>query len=120
MRVTADDDANAVSERVSITHEVSIDDENVPVRNVTVRVTVQDNDLEDKLVTVDTHSQDGMVTVEEADASGTTYDISIGTEPTGTVTIDVKGTTGEITVSPSRLFITPQNWGVPGTLTPSQ
>ena len=114
VKVIAGNDFNAVSERVSITHEVFIDDENVPVRNVTVRVKVQDDDF--KKVTVETRLPDrpGMVTVKEADASGATYDISIGTEPTGIVTIEVEGTTDEITVSPSRLFITPQNWAVDG------
>ncbi len=36
--------------------------------------------------------------------------VVLGTEPTGTVTVDIGGASGEITVSPSRLFFTAENY----------
>ena len=41
----------------------------------------------------------------------------LSTKPTDTVTVDVGGASGEITVSPSRLFFTPINWATPQTVT---
>ena len=38
------------------------------------------------------------------------YTIVLATQPTATVTVDIGGASGELTVSPSRLFFTPENY----------
>ena len=116
--VTAGNDDNAVSERVSITHRVTIDGDVVPVRGTTVRVTVQDDDLQNKRVIVTANPNFACgpeatplppnLVVPEADSRS--YYVRLCSEPTGIVTVEVRGITGEITVSPSRLFITTLNW----------
>ena len=39
-----------------------------------------------------------------------TYTVNLDTQPTGTVTVDVGGVSGEISVQPTRLVFTPLNW----------
>ena len=43
--------------------------------------------------------------------------IVLDTQPTATVTVDIGGASGELTVSPSRLFFTPENYGTEQTVT---
>ena len=40
------------------------------------------------------------------------YRVVLDSKPTATVTVDVGGASGEITVSPSRLFFIPDEWNV--------
>ena len=110
VKVTAADDANAVDETVTLTHTVTIgdDDEEVTLlSDVSVKVTVKDDDTRAVTVTAKLN-QDGYLEVAEA-ASGM-YTVELATQPTATVTVDVGGATGELAVSPSRLFFTPENY----------
>ena len=51
------------------------------------------------------------------EAGSAEYTVVLGTEPTATVTVDIGGASGEITVSPSRLFFTPDNYNAQQTVT---
>ena len=85
------------------------------LRDATVRVFVEDPDIQGVTISGDI---DGVVTVTEA-ATAATYSVSLDTRPTGTVTVDVGGATGEISVSPSRLVFTPDpadNYSTPQTV----
>ncbi len=110
--VTAPEDMDAVNETVTLTHTATVgeDEDEVTLRNVSVIVRVKDNDTRGVTVTADP-------TLEVDEAASNTYTIGLDTEPTATVTIDVGGTSGEITVSPSRLFFTPDNYDDAQTVT---
>ena len=106
--VTVVDDADAVDETVTLTHTATIieedgDKDEVVLRNVSVTVKVTDSD--EKGVTI----SDFELVIDET-ASGT-YSVALDTEPAGVVTvkIGIAGVTGELSVSPSRLFFTPGN-----------
>ena len=109
--VTAVGDANAVDETVTLTHTATIggDEEEVTLRNVSVTVRVKD--LDTRAVTID--ATDPLVVIEAASA---TYTIVLETQPTATVTVDIGGASGELAVSPSRLFFTPDNYEMPQTV----
>ena len=81
--------------------------EDVALRDVVVTVTVNDN-FPTRGVNI---AQTVPLPVNEADSN--TYSVSLASSPTATVTVDigVKGAAGEISVSPSRLFFTPQLYG---------
>ena len=99
--VTAASDANAVDEKVTITHTATVDGKPATVDKaaVSVVVTVDDGGTRGVNVSVST------LTVGEANTAD--YTVVLTSEPTDTVTIDVGGASGEITVSPSRLTFTP-------------
>ena len=97
--VTVAEDADAVSERVILDHTATVGDDEVALSEVTVEVAIKDED--DKGVTVSETSR----TVPEA-GDPVMYTVVLDTEPTHTVTVDVGGASGEITVSPSRLIFT--------------
>ena len=101
--VTASDDLDGVNERVTLTHTATIGNDVMALRDATVRVFVEDPDIQGVTISGDTA---GVVTVPEAEMA-TTYSVRLDTRPTGTVTVDVGGATGEISVSPSRLVFTP-------------
>ena len=105
--VTTGQDDDAVSETMTLTHTATIgdDDDAVSVSNVAVRVTVNDDDVANRGVTV-------TPTMVEVDEAGTpvTYSVQLGTEPTAPVTVDIGGASGEVTVSPSRLIFMPEEW----------
>ena len=118
VQVTAPDDANAVDETVTLTHTATIgeDEDEVTLRNVSVTVRVKDDDTRAVTVTVTvTLNADGQLELDEA-ASGM-YTVEMATQPTATVTVDVGGATGELAVSPSRLFFTPENYKTTQTVT---
>ena len=45
------------------------------------------------------------------EAKSADFTVTLSSQPTATVTVDVGGASGEITVSPSRLFFTPNDYG---------
>ena len=112
--VTTLEDADAVSETMTLTHTATIGDDDDAVAMVvargSVRVTVKDGDT--RSVTLSETS----LTFMEAEETGS-YTVVLGTEPTGTVTVDIGGASGEITVSPSRLFFTAENYEMAQTVT---
>ena len=102
--VSADTDANAVNEVVILTHTATITDsegneEEVTLSNASVTVTVDDDDTRGVTVT------ESALQVPEAGQA--TYMVVLTSEPTVPVTVDIGGTSGEITVSPSRLVFNP-------------
>ena len=103
--VNAGEDDDAVSQTITLTHTATVGEDAVTVSNVTVRVTVNDNDVADRGVTVTPTALE----VDEAGDSGM-YAVSLGTRPTAPVTVDVGGASGEVTVSPSRLIFMPEDW----------
>jgi len=103
--VTAQEDDDASSETMTLTHTAAIGEDAVTVSNVTVRVTVNDNDVANKGVTVTPLTLE----VDEAGDNGT-YNVSLGTEPTAPVTVDIGGLSEEVSVSPSRLIFMPEEW----------
>ena len=104
--VTANEDLNAVSETMTITHSATIDDDAVAVNRVSVRVTVKDNTPKGVTIVAELNLDSELVIRETA--SGT-YTVALDSEPAGMVTVDIGGVSGELSVSPSRLFFTPGN-----------
>ena len=111
--VTVRDDANAVSETVTLTHTATIgdDEDSMALSRSSVRVTAKDNDT--RFVTIEV-TDDTLSVVEAASA---TYTVVLDTEPTDMVTVDVGGASGELAVSPSRLFFMPGDYDTPQTVT---
>ena len=112
--VSTENDDDAVSETMTLTHTATIGDDDdavaMAVARGSVRVTVKDGDT--RSVTLSETS----LTFMEAEETGS-YTVVLGTEPTGTVTVDIGGASGEITVSPSRLFFTAENYEMMQTVT---
>ena len=107
--VKAAADANTQDETVTLTHSarggsydsVSIED---------VSVTVQDN--------VGVSVTPSRLTVMEEDATGSSYEVVLRSQPTETVTVTVSGTSGtEVTATPSTLTFTRANWDTPQNVT---
>ena len=106
VKVWAKLDPDAVSEEVFLTHTYRVEDsQDVSLRDSSVHVRVSDTDM--KSVTL------SMPSVLLDEAGTTTYEVSMGSQPTAVVTVDIGGATDEITVSPSRLFFTSVNWSTP-------
>ena len=103
VRVYADPDA--VDEQITLTHTAVIGSDPNPVtlRNSDVTVTVTDAD--ERSVTISSPSLEFM------EAESATFMVTLSSQPTAIVTVDVGGASGEITVSPSRLFFTPDDYG---------
>ena len=100
--VTANADDDAVSETITITHTATIGDgDPIALSNSSVRVTANDNDT--RGVTVSAQTTPPQV----PEAGSATYTVVLTSDPTAMVTVDVGGISGEITVSPSRLFFMP-------------
>ena len=103
--VEAAEDDDALSETMTLTHTATVGEDAASVSGVSVRVTVNDNDVGNRRVTVDPTTRE----VDEAGAS-VMYSVSLGTQPTAPVTVDVDVTSGEVAVSPSRLIFMPEEW----------
>ena len=117
--VTAKDDANAVSETTTLTHTAKVGDDDVSVSNVSVRVTVRDSDMRGVTISAleaqqPTNPEAG---TDVHEAGTATYTVLLDTEPTDMVTVDVGGISGELAVSPSRLFFMLGNYSDPQTVT---
>ena len=111
--VTVQDDANAVSETMTLTHTAMIgdDEDTIALSNASVRVTVRDTDP--RGVTV----SDATTPPQVPEAGTATYTVVLDTELTDMVTVDVGGVSGELAVSPSRLFFMPGNYSSALTVT---
>ena len=103
--VDAAEDDDAASETMTLTHTATVGEDAASLSRVSVRVTVNDNDVDDRGVTVDPTTLE----VDEAGES-MTYSVSLGTRPTAPVTVEVGGESGEVAVSPSRLIFMPEEW----------
>ena len=96
VEVTVYEDADAADDQIILTHTATIGDDEtlVALRNADVTVDIDDKDM--KGVSISPLS----LTVMEAQS--TDFSVTLSSQPTATVTVDVQGASGEITVSPSR------------------
>ena len=101
--VTGVNDADAVDERVTLTHTATIgtgdDAEELTLGDVSVAVKVKDRDTQ--AVTL------SATTLAVPEAGSAEYMIRLNTQPTAPVTLDVGGVSGDFAVSPSRLVFNP-------------
>ncbi len=74
-----------------------------------VEVTVTENDARGATLSTDA------LTVPEGGSAE--YAATLDSQPSGDVTMEVSGASGDVTVSPSRLVFTPANWSEPQTVT---
>ena len=108
--VTANGDDNAVDERVTLVHTANGGDYVDVTRELTVTVT----DDEETNVLVSRAE----LSVEEGNATGTTYTVRLTSEPTGTVTVGIGGHSGtDLRLSTTTLTFTASNWNTPQTVT---
>ena len=105
VHANADDDA--ANEFVTLTHTAVVGTRDaVTLANAEVAVRVTDD--EDKRVIVTPKAVPLPVT--EGSATPGTYTVALNSEPTGTVTVDVRGVSEEISVHPTRLVFTPEDY----------
>ncbi len=114
--VTAEQDLDAVDDRVALTHTAASSDSNY-----------NGIDLEGVVVTVDDDDDPGVtlsattLTVDEGDATGGMYTVVLATQPSHDVTVTVAGFTGtDVTANPATLSFTSGvggNWSTAQTVT---
>ena len=112
--VTANGDDNAVDERVTLVHTANGGDYVDVTKGLTFTVT---DDEETNVLVSRTE-----ISLEEGNATGTTYTVRLSSEPTGTVTVTVTGHEGsDLSLSgvsaSSTLTFTADNWNTPQTVT---
>ena len=116
--VTAADDANGASERVTVTHTAShtggaAEYAGLAVDDVTVEVT--DDDAPGLVVTA-ARNADGALAV--AEGATATYTVALATQPNGPVTVAVSSSdTGAATVDQAALAFTAEDWSTAQTVT---
>ena len=117
--VAAEQDDDAVDEVVTLTHTATITttasdgttkEEVISVRNPSVTVTVDDDESQTVTVTA-------LTPAAVPEAGRATYTVALTTEPTAPVTVDIGGTSGEISVSPSRLVFDSTDYNTAQTVT---
>ena len=111
--VKAGNDADTVSDFVTLTHSATSADTGYHgIMIASVEVTVTDNDGTG--VNVSKTS----LTVREEDTAGDSYTVALSTQPTANVTVTVAGHAGtDVTPSPTTLTFTSQNWETAQTVT---
>ena len=110
MEVTAATDNDGETDApVTLTHTVRGSDYD-RMSASSVRVTVKE--IHTRGIIVDTTPADAALTSDLMVGEGMTgmYSVSLESQPTGTVTVMVRGASGDVTVSPSRLIFTTSNW----------
>ncbi len=107
--VMAEQDDDAVSETVTLTHGVS--GYGSVTSGADVVVTVEENDSPGF-----TFSPASVTVLEEGSSE---YTVVLDTEPTASVRVAIGGASGEVTFRPSSLDFTTSNWNVPQTITVS-
>ena len=119
VKAAADDDA--VDDTATLTHSVSGYGSVTSAASVMVTVTEGDGA---KLVfstgalTVDEGEKPGVDVTSPPNKGTATYTVKLATKPTDTVTVSIGGTLGtDLTVSPSSLTFTTQNWDTAQTVT---
>ena len=112
VEVSAEEDADGEQDAtVTLRHTVrGADYDGESVGNVTV--TIEEN--ESRGIVVNKSTLDLM----EGGESGT-YTVALSSQPTGTVTVRVRGISGDVTVKPSQLTFTTSTWNNPRTVTVS-
>ena len=108
--VKAGQDADAVNDTATLTHTASGGDY-ASVSN-TLPVTVTDDDTAAIVL-----SETG-VTVTEGDAAGSSYTVTLATEPTGSVSVSITGHAGtDLSLDKTTLTFTAGNWNTAQTVT---
>ena len=113
--VSAEDDPDGEpDDPVTLTHTVRGADYD-RMRTDSVRITVREDEIRGvKVTTKDDMPDDGALVIAEG-ATGE-YTVALKSQPTGTVTVMVRGQSGDVTVKPARLFFTTSNWNVTQTV----
>ena len=110
----ADDPDGEPDASVTLTHTVRGADYD-RMRADSVRITVREDETRGMTVaTMDETPDDGALVIAEG-ATGE-YTVALESQPTGTVTVMVRGQSGDVTVKPSRLIFTTSNWNDPQTV----
>ncbi len=117
--VSAADDGDTANDTATLTHSASGGGFDTLTGNVTVAVTVTDNDTPGLVL------NPTALTVDEGDSG--TYTVALATLPTGNVTVTVGGASGEVTVdtdstangNQNTLSFTTTTWSTPQTVTVS-
>ena len=110
----AQDDDAAPDEAVTLSHTVSGADEYQAVTAESVTVTIDEDDA--AAVSIDPNE----LTVTEGDATGASYTVVLDTQPSAEVTVTISGHGGtDVSVTPSTLTFTSENWGTAQTVTVS-
>ena len=117
--VSAADDGDTAEDTATLTHTASGGGYDTLTGNVTVAVTVTDNDTAGLVL------NPTALTVDEGDSG--TYTVALATLPTGNVTVTVAGASGEVTVdtnstmpgNQNMLSFTTTTWSTPQTVTVS-
>ena len=114
MTVTATQDDDAVDDEITLTHKANGGDYEDVTTDLTVTVT--DDEETDVLVSR------AELSVEEGNATGTSYTVKLSSEPTGTVTVTIGGHADtDLTLSgvsaSSTLTFTASNWNTEQTVT---
>ena len=104
----ADDPDGEPDAAVTLTHTVRGADYD-RMRTDSVRVTVREDETRGVTVTtMDDTPDDGALVIAEGETGE--YAVALESQPTGTVTVMVRGQSGDVTVKPSRLIFTTSNW----------
>ena len=114
--VSADQDENAADDTQTVSHAVADGSaaEYIGATIVDVQVTVTDDDAAG--VSIDPTE----LSVIEGDATGASYAVVLDSQPTADVTVTVSGHDGtDVSVAPSTLTFTSENWETPQTVTVS-
>ena len=108
--VNAADDADGEpDDAVTLTHTVRGGDyDRQRVDNV--RVTIREDETRGIVVDTTPDTPELTNTLMIAEGATGTYTVSLEAQPTGTVTVMVRGASGDVTVKPSRLIFTTSNW----------
>ena len=110
----AQDEDAATDEAVTLSHTVSGTGEYQAVTAESVTVTIDEDDA--ARVSIDPTA----LIVIEGDATGASYAVVLDSQPTAEVTVTVSGHDGtDVSVAPSTLTFTSENWETPQTVTVS-
>ena len=114
---------NAWFNAQQVTVSAADDDDGVPDAAVTLRHTVRGGDydrlsgVDNVRVTITENDRRSLTVMPESllimEGETGTYTVELDSRPTGTVTVSVRGASGDVTVDPSRLIFTTGTWSTP-------
>ena len=105
--VTAAEDDNTASERVTLTHTAA--GGGYAGQTATLSVSTTDNDAAALLLSP--------AALPVTEGSSATYTVALATQPSGDVTVAITGAERGVSVSPTLLGFTPSDWSTPQTVT---
>ena len=114
---------NAWFNAQQVTVSAADDDDGVPDAAVTLRHTVRGGDydrlsgVDNVRVTITENDRRSLTVMPDSlpimEGETGTYTVELDSRPTGTVTVRVRGASGDVTVDPSRLIFTTGTWSTP-------